>query len=451
MSLTGLLNIARSGMMAQSGALGITGQNVTNATTAGYTKRVASMSAQVGGGVVFNGEVRQFDRFAYAHVVEQSGRFAAADARSSALSRIEAIVAPPSQTIGDRSTALVASFTTLAGYPLDAAVRADVLSKADDFASSIASTALSLSQTSKEILQEAQGVVGEINERLTRVAGLNTQIAAAKAEGADASTLRDQRDQWIHEIGDRVGVKAVEDPQGRVTLFGAGSVLVEGNKARPMTLDLDSSGRMRMSVNGASAIDVTARIDSGALGGLREARDVDLAKAQSNLDAYAFDVGNTMNAAHTAGFGVDGGSGRALFSVSATQVGAASSFALDAGMRGQPDKIASAGSTAELPGGNSGAMALAQLSESDSFGGANLANRFASLAGDVGARKSSAESERALRQDTLSLAETMSDSASGVSLDEEMVDMSKYQRAFEAASKVLRTADELLANFLRDI
>ena len=154
---------------------------------------------------------------------------------------------------------------------------------------------------------------------------------------------------------------------------------------------------------------------------------------------------------HVAGVGTDGASGRPLFAVSATKAGAASTLAIDPGVAGHPERVAAAGSVAELPGGNSGALALAALAESDSFGGTTITNRFASLASDVGARKLNAESEKSLRDDTLSLATTMSQSASGVSLDEEMIDMSKYQRAFEAASKVLQTANELLANFLRDI
>ncbi|HSO36132.1 MAG TPA: flagellar hook-associated protein FlgK [Labilithrix sp.] len=451
MSLSGLLNIARSGILSQSGALGITGQNVTNATTAGYTKRVASLTPQVGGGVTFNGEIRTFDKFAYARVVQQTGLQSAADARSTALAGIEAIMAPTSGTIGDRATALMGSLTTLTAYPTDAAVRTDVLSKVADLASTVSSAAAALSDTSKGLLQQAQGVVSEINDRLGHIANLNQKIAEAQALGSDASSLRDERDQWVKEVGERVGVRTVEDPQGRVTLFGAGAVLVEGNKTNAMTLDLDANGKMRVTVASASKIDVTARLDSGSLGGLREARDVDLASAQAGLDSYAFDVANTINAVHASGFGSDGVTGRALFSVSATRLGAASSLALDPNMDGHPERVAAAGSAAELPGGNSGARALANLSESDSFGGTTITNRFANLASDVGARKANAEAEKSLRDDTLSLATTMSESASGVSLDEEMIDMSKYQRAFEAASKVLQTANELLGNFLRDI
>lgn len=449
MSLSGLLNTARSGIAAQSGALGVTSQNVANATTVGYTRRIAALGTQVGGGVQFGGSFRSVDRFAQAHVVDQQGYRGAADSRARALARIEAVMAPPGQTIGDRATALITSFNTLAAYSQDPAVRADVLAKADDFASTVSSTARALTQTSKELLEQAQAVVGEVNDRLGHIAALNQKIADAKAQGSDASDLRDQRDQWIRDIGERVGVRSVEDAQGRVTLFGAGAVLVEGSRTSPMALDLDASGKMRVTVQGASAIDVTSRIESGRLGGLREARDVDLAKTQDALDSYAFDVANTINAAHQAGFGLDGGTGRPLFTVPAAQSGAAFDMSLDASMRDRPDRLASAGSAAELPGGNGTAQVLAQLADTDAFGGATLANRFGTLAGDVGTRKASAEAELALREDTLSLAETMSESASGVSLDEEMIDLTRYQRAFEASSKVLRVADELLDNFMR--
>ncbi|MDB4942420.1 MAG: Flagellar hook-associated protein FlgK [Labilithrix sp.] len=451
MSLSGLLNIARSGLMAQTGALTITGQNVTNATTVGYSKRVAGMQSQVGGGVVFTGEVRNFDKFAFSAMVDQGGKRASADARATALVTVEGIIAPPSQTIGDRATSLMGAFTTLTAYPTDAAVRSDVLAKVDALAGSISSASQALTDTSKELLAKSRGVVSEVNGQLTKIATLNGQIAASKAQGIDASTLRDQRDGLVKDVGERLGARSIEDPQGRITLFSAGAVLVEGDRTSPLALDLDAGGKMRVTVQGASTIDITSRVTDGSLGGLREARDVDLAKAVTDLDAYAFDVGNTINAAHAAGYGTDGVTGRNLFSVSATQVGAAASFAIDPAVKDNPKAVGAAGSVAELPGGNTGATRLALLADTEAFGGATIANRYASLAGDVGQRKASAESDRSMRDDTLALATSVAENASGVSLDEEMVDMSRYQRAFEAASKVLQTADSLLENFLRDV
>ncbi len=451
MSLSGLLNIARSSLLAQSGALSVTSKNVANATTPGYTRRVASLDPQAGGGVQYLGETRVFDRFAYAHSVEQRGKKGSADARASALARIEAIVAPPRQTVAEKATSLMTAFVTLTAYPTDPAIQADVLARSTELASSVSNTALQLNKTSNELLERARGTTAEVNERLERVAELNGKIASAEAQGNDAGELRDRRDQSIREIGERLGVRPVEDPQGRITLFGAGAALVEGSKASPLSLDLDAAGAMRFTVQGATTLDVTSRVDSGQLGGLREARDVDLARVRGNLDAYAFDVANTINAVHASGFGKDGVTGRTLFTPPASVAGAAASMVLDPSMVDRPDRIATAGSAAELPGGNSAAVRLAELADAAAFGGATLAGRFATLASDLGMRKASAESEGSLREDTLALAEAMSEGASGVSLDEEMIDMTRYQRAFEASSRVLRTADELLEGLMRDL
>ena len=451
MSLSGLLNVARSSLTAQSGALGVTGKNISNATTPGYSRRVASIEGLVDGGVDSRGELRTVDRFSAAHVVEQEGKKGSADARADALERIESVIAPTDRTIGDSATAMMTSFVTLTAYPTDPGVRAEVLARASDLASTVSIASQRLGDTSTELFSRAQGVVGEVNERLEGVADLNAKIADAKARGSETATLSDRRDLLVREVGERVGVRAVEDPQGRVTLFGAGATLVDGTRTSPLAVDLDGSGAMRFTVQGTGTLDITARMDSGRLGGLREARDVDLAKAQRGLDAYAFDVSNTLNSVHQAGFGMDGGTGRPLFVTPTGMTGAASAMALDPSMVDRPDRLAAAASAAELPGGNGAAIQFSGLAESASFGGSTLANRFATLASDVGMRKASADSESSLRADTLSLAENMAESASGVSLDEEMIDMTRYQRAFEAASKVLRTADELLAGLMRDL
>jgi flagellar hook-associated protein 1 FlgK len=73
------------------------------------------------------------------------------------------------------------------------------------------------------------------------------------------------------------------------------------------------------------------------------------------------------------------------------------------------------------------------------------------LAGKLGTLQNSASNAQSLREDTVSMAETMREQASGVSIVEEMVDLTRYQRAFEASMKVLRVADELLEGLIRGV
>jgi flagellar hook-associated protein 1 FlgK len=73
---------------------------------------------------------------------------------------------------------------------------------------------------------------------------------------------------------------------------------------------------------------------------------------------------------------------------------------------------------------------------------------FATIAASVGNDVSSAQSEATLRDDTVSQAQDLNDSASGVSLDQEETNLTSFQRAYEASSQVLQTASSLLQDLL---
>ena len=450
MSLFSLLGTARDGMAAQSAALSTTSANVANVSTAGYTRRVAVLeTTAVDGSVRYAQTARTFDRFAYASVVNQQAKLSAATTRSGALSEMETSIAPTDNSVGDQAVALVASFNTLAGSPEDPSLRADALDKADQLASTISQTQSQLSAQGQTLLGQAGDAITDLNANLKHIADLNTQIATAQGTGADTNGLRDQRDQAIRAVGSSIGASAIEGKDGRVTLYSAGAVLVEGDHAATLSMDLDpTTSAMRIYASGAAKNEITNNVTTGTLGGIREARDTDLAATQKNLDQYAYDISNTFNAIHSAGYGSDGTTGRPLFTVPTSVTGAAKAMAVDASMAGHPEYIATAGSTSELPGGNSTALKLANLADSASFGGATLADRFAGLATDIGFRKNNSDNEQSLRTDTLASAESVNDSASGVSLDDEMVNLTQYQRAFEASSKVMQTASSLFDSLM---
>ena len=108
------------------------------------------------------------------------------------------------------------------------------------------------------------------------------------------------------------------------------------------------------------------------------------------------------------------------------------------------------GSATTLPGGSDNAALLAQLAAQKVASGntRTLGEAYADLVGDVGTRKAQAETESQLRQSVLGQADALRESESGVSLDEEMVNLTRYQRAYQAAAKVLTTVDELMQELL---
>lgn len=454
-SLFGVLGVVREGLAAQQAAVALTGQNVANANTPGYVRRQAILAGNAPtGGVTYQGVNRSFDQFTYGRLVEEQGKQGSATARSNALSQLEGIVAPSSGGIGDQVDTMMASLQALTGAPSDVATRAAVLGNAQNLAASISNAATGIQKSRDAMLSDAQGVAANVNQSLSSIAKLNGQIANAVATGNDASSLKDQRDQLVTDVASKIGAKTIAGDNGQITLFAAGTTLVDGNTASSISVQADANDNLQIQAHRSdgTTLDVTSYVADGSLGGIKEARDTDATSTLNQLDQYAYDLSNAFNAINASGYGTDGTTGNNIFVAPASVTGAAKAMALDPGIIGKPEKIAASSTAAGLPGGNDLAVKLAGLASAPL--GATTQSptaRFATIASSLGIAKQSADNEVSLRQSTVAQAQTMNDSASGVSLDEEMINLTQYQRAFQASSKVLQAVDELLQNLIQSL
>lgn len=455
-SLNSLLGVLQGALSAQQAGIDVTGQNIANVNTPGYVKRTAVLESDAvlpgnDGGVNVAEIQRAFNSFTYSQVLVQHGQQGAADQRSNALGEAQAVVAPQGGgAISDSMNAFFSSLQTLTASPSDPSARSAVLASATQLAQSFSTTASGLAQVQSSLLSQAQGVAGTVNQDLTQIAQLNNQIAQAQGLGDNAPDLRDKRDSLVTDVADQIGAKVVPDASGAVTLFAAGGVLVSGNTASSLNVSLDSTGAMKFTVNapGGRPVDVTSGVTDGALGGIREARDVDVAQTSTQLDQLAYDFTNSVNAVQSSGYGLDGVSGRPLFTPPSQVAGAALAMSVDPSVAGQPNNVAAAASAQDVPGGNDVAVQLAGLANVALGSGGSPAQRFGSIASQLGSAKSSADSDAATRADMVTQAENLNSSASGVSLNEEMVNLTKFQQAFEAATKVLQVTSQLLGDFM---
>lgn len=449
MSLFSLLSIARDGIVASTGAMNVAAQNVAGASTPGYVRRAPVLAQRPSGGVELAGMARSFDRFSYGRLLDQESRLAAAGSRAAVVADLEALLVPATDTLADRANALLDSFHELALHPSDLAVRTAVLSRASFLANGFSEAADGLASFKSELFTQAKEVATGVSSRLARLGDLDTGILAAEGRGDDASSLRDARDQIAREVSEQVGARVIEGPDGRITLFGPGGVLYEGGLAASLDVAQDPSGTMviRSTRNGVTA-DITASVDSGALGGIREVRDADIPAAARMLDDFARDLASALNAVHEAGFGLDGVTGRPLFAPPPA-TGAAHAMTVDPSLLGHPERLAAAASSAELPGGNTVAAALANGASLALGAGGTLAERYGEIANMLGVARNDADAEQRMREDTVATASALRESASGVSTDEEMIRLQQFQRSFEAASKVLATVNDLFDTLMR--
>jgi len=451
--LVSLLNTARDGLQASSYALGVTGQNVANVNTPGYARRDVVLETRGQGlnGVHATGIKRASDAILERREYQSSSMSSGASERDSHLAQLEGLFDDAGGSgLADSVGALFGSFQSLASNPNDPTARSNVLARADVFAKRVSDTADAIASGRDDMFGQARDTVKDVNQRAQSIAKLNQEIARAKASGQDTSDLEDQRNQALLGLATLIDVRTVADASGAIMVQSAGTTLVEGGNARTFTVDLAPGGNLRLlsSTAGGSNTEVTQFLTGGKLAGIQQARDVDYVAVQTQLDSFAFSVANAVNTQHEAGYGLDGNTGRALFDLTATSAGAARSLRVSADVAGQPNFIAASSTAAGLPGNSANAVALSNLTDALVVGGRSITNAYSDIVGNVGQRKAAAEQDVTLRQSIADQVHQMRESVSGVSLDEEMISMTKYQRAYEASAKVLSTVDQLLEELL---
>ncbi len=454
-SLGSLLSIARDAIGAHAAAVDVVGKNITNAESPGYVRRTALLETQVipgaSGGVMFKGTARNVDRYANVRLMAESGLRSSASARLGGLTGLESVLG--AGTVGDQMSAMFGAATALSGDADDPTLRAQMLGRAADVARGFATAAQGLSDRRDDLASRAGDVASELTSRLAEAATLNAQIAKAQALGDPAADLRDRRDVVVSEIADRMSLQSFEQADGTITLLSAGTALLSGTSASSVSVSTAPGGALAVAVTrpGGQSTDVTSRLSGGQLGGIIEARDRDIVGLQKDLDQLAYDFANKVNTAHASGYGLDGVSGRNLFAAPTAVAGAAAAMKLDPAMVDHPERLAASSTAAGLPGGNDLALVIADIGSSSLGAGGPPASRFADLGGKLGSLQATAQSAVTLRDNTVKMAQALKEQASGVSVDEEMIDLTRYQRAFEASMKVLKTADELLEGLIRDL
>jgi flagellar hook-associated protein 1 FlgK len=452
-----LLNVGANGMAAGNFGANVASQGASNVATEGYTRRVATLvplgPAPAGGnGVQAVGMKRSIDPFVEKRLLGVRTSAGEAAARADALVTLDDIFADSG--IGTQLDELEAAIADVATRPGEIAARTVALSAADALARSLGDASSRVAGARTDANDRIRAEVGTINQRITQIAQLGQEIARTEVDGREASDLRDRRDQLVREVATQIPVTAVQQNDGQISLIfnGRTELVSRDGKAHLLTASPDpATGDTRITaIEAGAAVDITRYAQGGTVGGLVAARDGAITTAATRLDQLAFDIATAYNAAHGAGTDLDGATGTPLFDVSATATGAAQSLRLSAAIAGQPRKIAAAQDATSLPGDNRNALALRALATTRfASGGTRTANEaFADAGAEIGTAVMTATSDRAHTDDAKVQVESLRASISGVSLDEEMMNLTRYQRAYQASLEVVRVADEMLGSLL---
>ena len=454
-SLFSSLTSAARALDAQRFGLDVTGQNIANVNTPGYTRRTIDMAAvppesnrTAGRGVdviaVRAARDMMIERRLQQEVPSERREAALADV----LSVVEVALGKPGESIDGALDRFFDAFAALSQSPSSSVARQEVLLQSESLADAFRDMAQRIALAQRDTDQQVSSAVQDVNDLSARIAKINETIGRTGEAAGGILHLQDEQAVLVRQLSEIVDVDVLQRADGGVDItIGNGRALVIGEN----DYALESSVVSGVAHVFSAGVDITSEISAGKVGGLIYARDVLLPGYQASLDTLAHEFVTQVNTLHAAGVGADGGTGRNLFTFSPAIVGsagAATAITVDPAVAADADLLAAAGSGAPV-GDNTTARDLAALRHTRVFGGsATLHDTWGQLVYRAGRDSQSARHEQGSREEIVNQVDALRDQVSGVSLDEEAVNLLKYQKAYEANARFFRAIDTTLDTLL---
>ncbi len=557
----GIISIGSKALLAQQKGIYVTGNNIANVNTPGYTRQRVNLSSDVpvnsgigpvGTGVQALGIERIYQRFLGVQINNETQTRGNWEARRDVAERIEMIF---DESNGYGLNQAMYEFWTawqdLSNNPSGPVERTVLIAKSQIMAETFSKNYQNLQTIQQDIDTLIEGTIDEVNLLSEKIARLNEKIIQMEAGGSTANDYRDQRELLLNELSNLIDIDTFENTAGGVTVsVGSGQPLVEGTFGYGLSTEMNAFGHLNVTWVDAvnNEVDITDSISGGRIKGLLDVRDLDIRNHMNRLDNLAQSIMDQVNSLHAAGYGLDGSTGNDYFvgeaiasgvldslvtitaetggagnlSITLVPGGTAGSetvttdpitgdirIAIEDGVSTRDDiaaalqshsAIASAVATAsggtpwtlgvgsdtvalsggssalnmevnpaivlddrliasaqsfdtvpgDKPGDNRNAIAIANLKSSRILSGntATFDAYYESFVGDLGYEVQQASSSYSHQSEMVHQLENHRESISGVSVDEEMVNLVKFQNAYQAAAKLISTADEMMQSVL---
>ncbi|QEM68024.1 flagellar hook-associated protein FlgK [Geobacter sp. FeAm09] len=457
MSLSSALQIGRSGLGAYQTAIDVTGENIANVNTAGYSRQTAELETapqtttsglSLGNGVSVASIARSYDALLQSEIVGAQTEQGYDTTTYTALQAVEPSFNEVSTDgLGAAISDFFGSWQDLTNNPTGTAERQSVLTAAQNLVDNFNSVSKTLSDSITGENTSLVTLTDSINQNLTSIADLNGQIRTIEQAGGNANELKDQRDQKIQDLSQQIGITYTENSDGTtdVNFADSGAALVSGTKAGSFSLVTNAAtGLYDVSLTAAgdtAAVQVTPA--SGKLGATIDLRDSILPEYQSKIDALATGIATAVNAQQQAGYDLTGAAGIALFSPATSGATIAVNAAITS-----TDQIA-ASSSASAKGDSGNALLLADLAnDTSAMSGSTFGGYYNNLVTQVGQDVQNSKNNVTQDEAYTTQLSTLRESNSGVSLDEELINLTKYQKSYAASAKLITTVSDMMDTVL---
>lgn len=480
-----LLGIGKTGLNASKKALEVTGHNLANVNTEGFSRqRVLQSTAipvSVGGfihgtGTKIDGIRRFNDEFIDKRLNNALANNKFYEARTEHLGQVENIFNElDSDGLNQVINKFFNSFRELANQPENETIRSVVRDTANLVIKDFRRIRGTLDTQANNIDRKIENSVADVNQTLNHIADLNGKITSIESAQGETGDLRDQRDMALRNLSENFKVHTYVDEKNRfiVTAQGIGT-LVTGLQVQELgTISknkFDSSNNMNGSVEvvlkDRPSQKITNEFKGGTLAAIIKVRNEDLRKLQDDIDGIAYQFTTSVNTIHRQGFvnrpitiGADGKpalldkkgltTGLDFFKQPTQVEEAGTAIDLSDAVKLDLSNI-SAGLSPNSPGDNRVAIAISKLQHEriSGEGSVTLEEKYLQTIGNIGLETGKARLDSEQATGILAQAHSLRERLTGVSIDEETANMVRFQQAYQASAKIMQAADEMFKTVL---
>jgi flagellar hook-associated protein 1 FlgK len=454
------LHIARRALMAQQRAMEVTGHNIANANTPGFSRQQALMATaapfpypaanapaggawQLGSGVEITAIRRVRDSFLdyqFRSAIHSLGYW---EANREVLSQVEMTFLEPSENgLANLLSEFWGAWQELSKNPESMPVRVSLREKARSLTDTVRLMYRNIEDLRQGVALDIETKVAEVNALAGQLVDLNQQIVRVTALGQHPNDLLDQRDLLLDRLSRRLSIALAYKPNGAVEVHAGNRILVQEAQAFTLRAEIGTvTASINWEKNGQPAL-----IRDGDLQALLDAYNTLLPGYQEGLNELVRELVDEINSIHRGGFGLNNATGINFFQpIAAGDVPEALFFRLSDQVLADVNNIASARNVSQ-PGDGGVALDIARLRAGLTMQGGTVT--FESYYQNLIARMGTAGEEAGrlvnLQGQLVKALEIRREEAAGVSLDEEMLNLVQFQHAYQAAARFASQMDEML-------
>lgn len=434
------LNTGLSALQSSQMGIQITGNNISNAQTAGYARETLNQSeapalqmqtdhvTYLGTGVMATNAQRVSDQYVNAQYRYNNSKESYWNQMNTELSNLQQVYNEPAGgAVSTATNAFFSAWNQLSQTPNDNGARSAVLQSANNLVAAFGQVSNALQNDAARYQAETSTAVSQVNSLAQSIASLNTKIQQAREGGDAPNSLLDQRSALLDQLSQYVQLNVTTsnnaDTVTAVTSSGTGIQLVAGSQTTALTT-ADIPNLTPASGKVTAYNDLYQKV-SGT-GGLL-----------SQLNSLETQITNDVNAGQAAGYDANGNPGSAMFQTVGGTIEVNPALTISG--------IAASGVSGSSTDG-SNALAISNLAQQNGY----LQTYSADLT-QLGAEGSSAQSNYTTFNALLTQAKAAKTSISGVDINQEMANMVQYQQTYSAASKYISVFNNMLTTLIQNV